>query len=559
MATTDEALALAEQYRGRGDLQLAEQLCCQILQADPHNPDAHYELGMIAYQVGRPDQAAEHLGRAVSLRPSAAAFHCHLGLAYSALGRIEEAVACNQQALRLQPDNAEAHNNLGIAYRAMGRLGEATTCYEQAVRYQPDFAGTHNNLGAAYQAGGRLDEALGCFREALRLQPRFAAAHVNMGVALLAQAKPDEAIASLREGLRLLPNYAAAHLNLGLALQATGKREEALACFEQAVRLTPRFAEAHLAIASARLLAGDFERGWPEYELRLRCPQFTVPRLPSSHPAWDGSPLEGRTILVRAEQGLGDTIQFIRYARCLQHLGGRVIAEVQPQLLPLLQSCPGIDRLIGQGETLPPFDVHAFLLSLPRLFGTNLTNVPADVPYVAADPALVAHWRNELSAIDGFKIGIAWQGNPTVKLDFLRSFPLTEFAPLAAVEGVHLISLQKGAGSEQLRGLADRFAVLDLGSRLDETSGAFMDTAAVLMNLDLIVTVDTALAHLAGALGVPVWVALGTNPDWRWFLARADSPWYPTMRLVRQQQPCRWSEVFEGIAGAVRKLVAERL
>jgi hypothetical protein len=295
---------------------------------------------------------------------------------------------------------------------------------------------------------------------------------------------------------------------------------------------------------------GDFERGWEEYEWRWKKAKVTPRDFPQ--PLWDSSALEGRTILIHTEQGLGDTLQFIRYVPLVKQRGGTVIVECPASLGQLLASCAGIDRLIASGAPLPPFDVHAPLLSLPRIFGTTLANVPAEVPYLSADPALVEYWRSELSSVAGIKIGIAWQGNPRFPADCMRSIPLTHFTPLAQVDGVRLFSLQKGTGSAQLAAVASYLPVIDLADRLDETSGGFMDTAAVMKNLDLVVTSDTSIAHLAGALGVPVWVALALGGDWRFLVGREDSPWYPTMRLFRQTQMGDWDSVFERIAAELR-------
>ena len=277
-----------------------------------------------------------------------------------------------------------------------------------------------------------------------------------------------------------------------------------------------------------------------------------------SQPRWNGSDLEGRAILVYSEQGLGDTIQFIRYAPLVEQRGGKVLFECQPALMPLLANAQGIDTLLPRGGTLPSFDVQAPLLSLPGIVGTRPDTVPAAVPYLQANDKLVGRWRKELEPLRGFKIGITWQGSPTQGYDRLRSVPLTHLATLAAVPGVHLISLQKRIGTDQLRSMAGGFSVVDFGSRLDEESGAFMDTAAIMMNLDLVISSDTAVPHLAGALGVPVWLALPWVPDWRWLLEREDSPWYPTMRLFRQPRFGNWDGVFERMAEELRKLLPGR-
>jgi hypothetical protein len=299
------------------------------------------------------------------------------------------------------------------------------------------------------------------------------------------------------------------------------------------------------------LVQGNLEEGWPEYEWRWRCKDAFERAFDQAR--WDGSPLNGRTILLHAEQGLGDTIQLVRYAPMVHERGGGVVLECQKPLERLLARSPGIDQLVTQGSALPSFDVHLPLLSLPGVFRTTLATVPGTAPYVFADPDLVEYWRQELSTLSGRRIGIVWQGSPTYNSDTRRSIPLTEFAPLARVPGVHLISLQKGLGVEQLKALPEGFRVLDLSERLDQTAGPFMDTAAVIMNLDLVIAPDTAIAHLAGALGARVWVALATSPSWRWLLDRDDSPWYPTARLFRQRENGSWLGVMEQIAEALAK------
>ncbi len=388
---------------------------------------------------------------------------------------------------------------------------------------------------------------MACYEQALRLQPDFAEAYNNLGVVRARQGKLNEAIACYEQALQLRPDYAEASNNLGNSLENRGQYDEALACYEQALRLRPDYAEAYWNRTLAWLLRGDWDRGWPAYEERWRYKKVFTPR-PFPQPRWDGSPLNRRTILLHYEQGLGDTLQFIRYAPLVHQRGGRVIVECQPALVPVLARCPGIEQLVAYGLALPAFDVHASLMSLPAIFGTILTTVPDQVPYVFADPELSQYWRAELQPFTGFKVGIAWQGNPNYQNDYYRSLPLAAFEPLAHLPWVQLFSLQKGAGAEQVQTLAGRFSVIDLGKRLDATAGAFMDTAAVMQQLDLVIAPDTAIAHLAGALGVPVWVPLPLAPNWRWLLHRADSPWYPTARLFRQSRVDHWDDVFAHMA-----------
>jgi hypothetical protein len=309
--------------------------------------------------------------------------------------------------------------------------------------------------------------------------------------------------------------------------------------------------EAHFGLAAALLLQGRFAEGWPEYEWRLKGKD--QPKRDLRSPAWDGSDLNGRSILLLTEQGMGDTLQFIRYAKIVKERGGVVTLGCPEPLIRLLSSCPYLDRVASE-LSQEGFDCHAQLMSLPRLLGTTLETIPAEVPYLSADPSLIESWRQRLAAYPGLKIGINWQGNPKYAGDRQRSIPLAHYEPLARVSGVTLISLQMGFGTEQIAQVADRFQVVTLGDDVDHTAGAFMDTAAVMKCLDLIITSDTSTPHLAGALGVPVWMATPFSPDWRWFLSREDSPWYPTMRLFRQPSRGDWDSVFVRMAEDLARL-----
>jgi tetratricopeptide (TPR) repeat protein len=515
-----EAFEMGVKYHQAGDLRQAEQLYHQVLQEDPHHAGALHLLGVAALQLDRYDLAANYI----------------------------------RSALGYQPRFAEAHYNLGIALQKQGKLDEAAASYQQSVRLKPDYVEAHYNLGLTLQEAGRLDEAMASWREALRLKPDYAEALNNLGFALKEQGRAEEAVVCLQEALRINPDCAEAHNNLGLAFIMQGKFKEAEAPFQEALRIQPDYYSAHWNRALLWLLQGDFKRGWDEHEWRWRDPK-TPPR-PFVQALWQGEALSGRTILLHAEQGLGDTLQFVRYVPQVKARGGIVLVEVQPALVRLLSRCPEIDRVIAQGEPLPPFDVHAPLFSLPRILETtSLERIPAAVPYLEADPGLVEFWRQRLESLPGMRVGIAWQGSPTYRGDRWRSVPLRHFAALAEVRGVSLISLQKGPGSEQLAqmpGLAVELADLDV------TSGAFMDTAAVMKNLDLVITSDTAIPHLAGSLAAPTWMAVPYAPDWRWLLEREDSPWYPTMRLFRQRRPQDWDDVFTRIKAALEERVRER-
>jgi tetratricopeptide (TPR) repeat protein len=509
-------------------------------------------------------------------------------------GRYAEATGCFREALRLNPNYANAHNNLGNALVEQSQRAEAESCYRQALRLNPHYANAHNNLGSAFMHGGRHAEAVECFREALRIDPQnslaqnnLAEAYFNLGNALKAKGQAAEAAQYFRQGLSINPEDAKVHNNLGVALSDQGQLIEAAECFREALRVNPRDVEAHsnlgitfmwlgrieesmqhydqaLGIDPAhsmalwnrsvlRLLQGDFKGGWRDFEQRWTHADMKT-RL-FNRPRWDGSTSLGKTVLLYAEQGLGDTIQFLRYAPLVKQRGGSVLFECPPALLRLVGGMAVIDQLVAEGEPLPQFDAQAALLSLPGIFGTTLATIPAQVPYLRAEPGLLEYWRKELAPLNGVKIGIAWQGSVQNKDDRFRSLPLRHFETLAHIPGIRLVSLQKGHGTEQLLGHSTsptpEFEVFDLSKRLD-LKGAFTDTAAVIMNLDLVITVDTAVAHVAGALGAPTWLLLSSAPDWRWLLVRSDSPWYPTMRLFRQHRLGDWDEVFQRLAAAIR-------
>jgi tetratricopeptide (TPR) repeat protein len=615
MATVAEAFALALQHLQAGNLRQAELLCRQILQAYPGHADSHHLLGIIAYHEGQYSQAADSIRRALDLSPQAAVYHCNLGLAYQGQGQLDKAVACFREALRLQPDFADAHNNLGNTLCQQGNLDQAVVHFREALRLEPDCAQAHSNLGLALAAMGELDGAIDHYRHAVRLNPNLVEVHSNLGLALARQHRQEEAIQSFQQILRLNADSAAAHFNLGVLFAGTGKLEEACASFRQALELNPSFAEAHTALGNALvrqnrlnegmscmeealrlnpqlaeahwnrsvvwLSRGDFEHGWPEYEWRWGMPGAS--RRQWTEPLWDGSPLGGRTLLLYAEQGLGDTLQFLRYIPLARERGGKVILECPASLMRLLAGFSGVDELAATGSPLPAFDVQAPLLRMPGICRTSLATIPAAVPYLRADARLVEHWQQKMSDLKKipadvghrtshighvFRVGIAWQGTPEHPDDRKRSIPLACFAPLAAVPGVQLISLQKGPGAEHLSAFSrqlsdnrqpatDNSWVLDLGNCLDEANGPFMDTAAVMTNVDLVISSDTAVPHLAGALAIPVWVALPLSPDWRWLRDREDSPWYPTMRLYRQTKYGQWDDVFERMVEDLKARIAK--
>ena len=583
--TQAELLKTAFAHHQAGRTAEAEGLYRQILAHDPQQPETLHLLGVLCMQSDRGTEAIELLTRAVALRPKQAEFANHLGAAYGSLERHDEAIAVLRRAVRIAPRDAGVHYNLGTALRNAGRFDEAVASFRHSLAANPNAAEAHYNLGNTLRELKKFDEAEAAYRDALGVRPEYmkalvnlgnvlrdqkrydesietlrsavaldanhASAHLNLGTVLRDAGQFAEAVESLRRAVSLAPHQAEAHNNLGTALQALARFDEAGDCYAEALRLDPDLAEAHFSRATWRIRQGDLLGGFEEYEWRWKCSTFHERGFEQTR--WDGSPLAGRTLLLYAEQGLGDTLHFVRYAANARARGGRVIVECQKPLVKLLAACPAVEQVIALGSPLPHFDVHAPLLSLPAILKLSEAQL-WDGPYLAADPRLVATWRDRLVQNAGFRIGICWHGNPQNMFNAQRSFPLTTFEPIARVSGVRLISLQRDARDDELASAG--FEVLEAGPQIDDQAEAFCNTAAMVKNLDLVITTDTSIAHLAGGLGVPVWLALSAHVDWRWMLDREDTPWYPLARLFRQSELGRWDDVFARMTTALEKLVA---
>jgi tetratricopeptide (TPR) repeat protein len=582
--TAEETLIAALEQHRAGNLPAAEQLYRQVLSRSPLAADAWHLLGALCIQTDRPAEAVDLILRALSLDKSQPDFYSHLGAAYGALARHDEAVTALRHAVRLAPQSATAHYNLGTALRnaeqfesavgsfrhaiaadpqaaeahynlantlrEMRRVDEAEESYRAALRARPNYIKAMINLGNLLTDEKRYDEAIETLRAAVAVDPNHSKSHLNLGSALRDARRFDEAVAELSTSVALDPRCAEAHNNLGTALQARAEFDEAIRHYEQALQLDPKLPDAHFSLGTQLLRQGDLARGFAEYEWRWRCKSFSTRHF--DEPRWDGSPLAGRTILLHAEQGLGDTLHFARYAAEVKATGGTVVLECPESAMKILATCAGLDRVVVPGMPLPAFDVECPLMSLPGVLGLSMENLSRGA-YLSAEPARVETSRRKLADIRGFRVGICWQGNPKHLFDGQRSVPLAQFAPLAAIGGVRLVSLQKGFGSEQIAGCG--FDILELGDELD-ADGAFLDTAAVMKSLDLVIGCDTAAIHLAGALGAPVWVTLSEHSDWRWFIGRADSPWYPTMCLFRQTRLNQWEDVFGRVAAALAARVS---
>src|SRR5579883_912096 len=522
-----------------------EEWARQAIQLDPTNAEAHYLLGCSLEDRKRHEPAETAFREAVRLNPRHADAQFRLGRVLSRREKPKEAETALREAVKLKPINAAAWSTLGILLETQDRAAEAIECARKALELEPKSADLHNCLGVALAKGEKFTEAIAAYREAIRLKPKMASAWSNLGNALRSSGQVEEAEKSLREALRLFPDYPEAHNNIAIALVQLGRDDEALKHYDEALRLRPEYPEARMNRSLIWLASGDFARGWPEYEWRFKVRPMKNGGPPG--PRWKGESIEGKTLLLTAEQGLGDSVQFIRYAPLAKERGARVVFDCPEVLASLIATCPGVDQVFSRNKPPGPvYNFHIPLLSLPGIFGVPPDAAIPQVPYLTPDPARVEHWRNELAAVPGLRVGIAWQGSTIHKGDKLRSVHLTRFAPLAAVPGVSLCSIQKGTGWEQLADQsAASMSVIDLGTR---TKIEMMDTAALMMNLDLIVAVDTAVVHVTGALGRPVWVAVPFAADWRWLRRGETTAWYPTMRLFRQTTHGDWDGVFNRIA-----------
>jgi tetratricopeptide (TPR) repeat protein len=470
-----------------------------------------------------------------------------LANALLAAGEAAEAIGCYRQAIALRPDFAEAHNNMGVALRRTGAIDEAIAAFGKALSSHLNYADAHNNLGIALCDKRDWNAAAACFHRAISLRPDFADAYGNLGNAQLARGEVDRAIACLRRAVQLRPDSFGMRNNLANALTEKGEFAAALAECRRSLAQKPDYAEAHLSLSLMLLLQGDWEKGWPEYEWRWFSKEHHTPAPKFSQPRWQGEQLGGRVILLHSEQALGDTLQMARYVPLVAARGGKVILACQPELMPLMHELNGATAIVDRTGALPAFDVHCPLLSLPGVFKTTPQNVPAEVPYIRAAPEKIEKWRKRLEGEPRKKVGLVWAGRADHSRDRQRSIRLEQFADLAGA-GVCLISLQKGPAARQAH--PPKMRLLDWTDELVD----WADTAGLVENLDLVISVDTAVAHLAGAMGKPVWVLVQFAPDWRWMLNRTDSPWYPTMRLLRQKSLDDWRSPISQAAEGLRSL-----
>jgi tetratricopeptide (TPR) repeat protein len=541
--TMQDAVALHQQ----GRLREAEKLYARVLKAAPDQFDALHLLGLAKAQGGQMGDAHRLISGALKLNPKMPDAWVNLANVLHALKRDTEALDCLDKALALRPGDANALQSRGNALLALGRPQEALACFDEVLARNPRHGEARLNRGSALAGLGRTAPALADFDAALALMPGHPAALYNRGNALAALGRYDEALAAFDRALAAAPGHGNAWNNRGRALQALDRHAEAVASFDKAIELQKDNADAHFNRALSLLTLGDLARGFEQYEWRWQRSGMRDTRRGYGKPLWLGEyPLARKTILLHAEQGLGDTIQFARYAPRLARGGATVVLEVQPELKNLLAGVEGVASCHARGDQLPAYDVHCPLGSLPLAFKTEPASIPADIPYLRADQGRLAQWRARIDDLPGKRITIAWAGNASHANDRNRSIDLKLLEPLLALEGTSFLSIQREVRGDDAETLARLSNVRHLGGEFADMA----DTAAIAALTDLTISVDTSVVHLAGALGRPVWVMLPFAPDWRWTLSGGNCPWYPQARLFRQPALGDWP-------GAIAALRAE--
>ncbi len=538
---------------------LDESVTCyrRALALKPDSADAHNNLGAVLKDLGQLDEAVACYRRAIKIKPDYADAHYNLGNALKDLGRLDEAAASYRRALEVKPDFADAYNNLGTALKDLGQPEAALASYRRLLELKPDFAEAHNNLGVALKDLGQLDAALASYRRAVELKPDYAEAHNNMGTVMQTLGQNDAALANYRLAVRLKPDFADAYYNLGVVLKDLGLLDEAVANYRTALKINPDFAQARENLSMALLSLGQYPEAWRHFEARYdpnMKDRVASPDL--NFPQWQGESLTEKSLVIWPEQGLGDEIQFARYIPMLKFRGvTRITLVCKSPLKDLLGTLEGVDAVVSLSEaaSLPFHDYWTFPMSLPLHFSTTVETIPAGLPYLSALPERLDLWRYRLPS-DGLKVGLAWKGSAGHKNDANRSLPnLSALAALWSVPGVTFVSLQKGQGEEESATPPTGQPIIHLGADIRD----FADTAAIVDQLDLVISIDTAIAHLAGALKKPCWVLLPSfGTDWRWFRERADSPWYPgVMRLFRQTKAGDWATTINEVLKALRAWV----
>ncbi len=563
-----------------GRLDEAEAIYQQVLTLDPKNAEALHLLGVVKTRRGATREAVDLITAAIALKPSVVKFHLNLGVAQRAAGELDRAIESYRKAIELDPKLPEAHYNLGVALEAHGDLESAEKSFRQAMELRSDWVEAINNLGAVLSQQGKREEALPFSEKAVALKPTFAEAHVNLASVLNDLRRHDDAIAAADKALALNPNLVIAHLTRATALRMANRLDESIAGCERALKLNPNSPEAHVQLGNLFLELAQFDEATKSFDRALALkPDMPEAHLGKSLPlllkgnlvegfekfnwwrklrsaplrkldwskVWRGEDIKGRTILLHGEGGRGDALNFIRYAALVKQRGARVIVLCLDSLAALIETAPGVDKVIREGHTLPEFDVHAPLFGLPAILGTTLETIPSKVPYLEPLPSVM--FRMEVPPGTKLKVGLVWAGDAIHRNDHNRSVTAKDYAPLLELRNIAFYSLQVGPRAADVKDLKPA-KVIDLSPRLTDYSA----TAAAIAQLDLVITVDTSVCHLSGAIARPTWTLLPFVPDWRWLWEREDSPWYPTMRLFRQPKRGDWDSVLKRVKTELTKL-----
>lgn len=527
-----------------GRLDAAVQAFRQAVALAPDYAEAHYNLGVLLRMQGHLEAAIESYRNALAIQPDFPNAHYNTGNANLTLGRLEEAAESYRQAIALRADFAEAHNNLGNVYKELEKFDEALVSCDKALAIKPDYAEALSNKGAILRDMGNPEESLLYCQKAIEHAPQYAQAYNNLGLAFQDTGNLDAAIEHFKQAMERLAEYPEAYSNLGIALQASARLEEAAASYQKALDIDANCVEAHNNFGMLQLLRGDFDQGWQNFAWQWQMKGATTIARHYPQPFWNGDSFERKTLFIYPVQGFGDFIQFSRYVPLAKAKGGRVIIEVPAQLHALFADMEAVDVVISSDQKPQAFDIQARLLDLPGLFNTSLENIPAVQPLNPPND-LMDKWRERLKDFKGRRVGLVWAGNPDHKNDRNRSINPEMIKPLLDIEGIDYFSLQVGRDGEADLNFGDRMV------NLAPEFSSFAETAAAMKNLDIIISVDSAPAHLAGALGCQTWTLLPFAPDWRWLMDREDSPWYPSMRLFRQPAIGDWSQVMEQVGKAL--------
>ena len=548
---------LGNALQAQGKFEEAKQSFQQCLDIDPNMAEAHYNLGCVLEQQGEVEDAVQAYHKAVAANPKHVGAHINLGNTLQGQSKLEEAIQAYQRAIGIDPNVAEAHYNLGCVFEQQDQISDAVEAYQNAIDRKPDYIEALNNLGNIHRVLGDLGEATQVYQQVLSISPDVGETLYNLGVIEHKQGQMGKAVEYYQRAIQADVSFTKAHRNLGYLLKERQELNEAVQIYRHALDIDPNDPEVHMGLASVLLLRGDFEEGWEEYEWRWESESLLPFKQDFIQPFWDGSPLGDKTILLHAEQGFGDAIQFIRYVDTIANSKVNIIVECQPELVTLFETMDSIKQVIPRGESLPDYDVHAPLLSLPRLLKTDLDSIPNQVPYLSPATPETTMILDDPSKL---KIGLVWAADLDSEVEnwlmfasASRSIELLDFATLFDFEVCQFYSLQVDSARTDIIIYDFEDKIIDLGASFD----TFSDTTAAIMQLDLVISVDTAVAHLTGALGKPIWTLLPVLADWRWMLNRFDSSWYPTMKLFRQEEVGNWDTVIQNIGIELTQLIED--